>query len=1140
MAFRGENFGGVHRKDLRRRGEEQEPQDSIKKERRRERRGGKAIDVMETTPEYGGAYFTIPKEILERINTLEGGGWVYTPPPIIQGLKAAGFAVHVIEKGNEKKRGDKLKIFPPDGGEAQIYTTDEALVFLKKIVSNQYALKALHFLEKEAAAATSAPEIALLDKDIPTPSEEMSETPTEPVVEVEAQESVSSNEVVDSEAVNTDEEDIPVLTDVVEDADDGIPTLTDVVSEEELTTTTPPSTIEGEVVHNNTPVKNFELGDAGIEDAVILRETAKPNIGKERERGDVVIAQRNEVVAQSQKKEQEPALKQEGFFDARFASEFGVTKEIWEQIPGSEKLSVAQQKLVFENLREFNERDKTPYLSHVWEGAMKVIGYKKDMSPTLAALTQLVESAALYGPKVHEENGELLTDFVGLDIPRESRKEWKQAFDALNASAHRMSKTPASWQEDGIGTHSERESKMMSFVKNTFSPARKRYKEYQEIQASYDAQKKELSRILGEAKYEPGVIAAKLVDIDKNVHMLQFQQTSPDAVEVIKDIPDAGMWRKTGRFLCNHKDKLGYMGLGFLGRTALAGATGILAAPLTSAAIAGGRAWDKSAAEMRERDRAARMGTRDTSKEALNIVSAEMTIDIAGEKREVGATQKLQYLIDKYQSLSKTHDIEGPPSPEYVKKMNTLLESIRVRASYVEDKQRLNRINYGNKEERPVQMAKLYETLALAQMIAADNSDFPKIDEPIPDWRKDKNPKTLEERLASELSKTENSIQNKRRSRQVKEASRSALTAGAFAYAGGLLAREAQEMGLGEKLARLVHDSPADRYVLPAELSPFDQPLLTSEEIARAQGAAANFPYAEEAPMAAQHAPYTIKSGDTLTKILKEQMPEIQALDAGRAQNTAVTNILRGLSAEELQSVGIRSGNPDLIYAGDTINTDALHKIIESQSLMGEGALRAGGAAHVVQEGVGGKAPEALYTPKPLDSAPQSIETLKVVSVDAEGFGAPSKYAYIPGVPNPGEDSNLRTMVLNEATQNTERWMKMYPRAGAVDAIKAGVMEGHFKNLFKEQWSIIGEARVTDILSRGLRFPTENSERTLFEFKTLVETMEKPPMNVAPMPAENIKDYLERASMAYALKGEAIPEGNLLHTIEMYYQSPRR
>ncbi len=324
-----------------------------------------------------------------------------------------------------------------------------------------------------AAAATSAPEIALLDKDIPTPSEEMSETPTEPVVEVEAQESVSSNEVVDSEAVNTDEEDIPVLTDVVEDADDGIPTLTNVVSEEELTTTTPPSTIEGEVVHNNTPVKNFELGDAGIEDAVILRETAKPNIGKERERGDVVIAQRNEVVAQSQKKEQEPALKQEGFFDARFASEFGVTKEIWEQIPGSEKLSVAQQKLVFENLREFNERDKTPYLSHVWEGAMKVIGYKKDMSPTLAALTQLVESAALYGPKVHEENGELLTDFVGLDIPRESRKEWKQAFDALNASAHRMSKTPASWQEDGIGTHSERESKMMSFVKNTFSPARK-------------------------------------------------------------------------------------------------------------------------------------------------------------------------------------------------------------------------------------------------------------------------------------------------------------------------------------------------------------------------------------------------------------------------------------------------------------------------------------------------------------------------------------------------------------------------------------------------------------------------------------------------------------------------------------------
>ncbi|QQR64880.1 hypothetical protein IPH92_05005 [Candidatus Kaiserbacteria bacterium] len=188
---------------------------------------------------------------------------------------------------------------------------------------------------------------------------------------------------------------------------------------------------------------------------------------------------------------------------------------------------------------------------------------------------------------------------------------------------------------------------------------------------------------------------------------------------------------------------------------------------------------------MRERDRAARMGTRDTSDEALNIVSAEMSIDIGGEKREVGATQKLQKLIDEYQILVQVEETQQE-TPEYKKKMSTLVDRIKVRASYVEDKQRLNRISFGNKEERAVQMAKLYETLALAQMVVADRH-VPKMS-------------VLEDRLGKILFQKENTLQNKRRARQVKDASWNALRAGGFAAAGGLLAREIQELGLEEKV----------------------------------------------------------------------------------------------------------------------------------------------------------------------------------------------------------------------------------------------------------------------------------------------------------------------------------------------------
>lgn len=1027
-------------------------------------------------------FLDIPEASLNSIESLlKKHGYVNTPRPVLKVLRDAGFSIRKIKVGTLEKTGDLLQV---SKGEVfdQTMTTAELVSALQDARKEQKNRRTRS--QRNQSSISSETEVLHEDKtsSLLSPTRRRIPPDTEEVVESFEKKTrfPSSISAEDADIISEDKigtgyyNEVPVDDELLRTrAREASEIRTQILSEEEAShnpieehsvmqetqeipsepSSDTPAHEEGyaqepsqeyvfdpDIEVNGQKVNIEQYGN--FYPHTNREQTPVPELEKETPRdtpNGESRAERNVDTSPSREK----------FFDARFA-EFGISQEMWESIEGHDRLTPAQQKLVFENLRESSGQ---PFLKKVWEGIREKLGKEREEKDYLPMLTELVKGAVLYGPKVHEDEstGELFPDFVDVPIPRLRRMEFRKVIDTLNESAHLLAKTPASWREDGIGTHSENESKVMSFIKERLSPSRKRYNEYERIQSGYEQAKQELARELRESGYDATVIATKLVEIDSKVYGLQFQQTSPDAVEAIKDIPDASMWKTIGRSLCRPSN-LGYMALGAVGRTALAGALGIFAAPATSALIAGGRAWDRSAAEMRERDRAARMGKRDTSKEALNIVSAEMTITIGNEKREVGVTHKLQALIDEYQVLSQQEGERGE-TQEYKKEMNTLIDRIKVRAQYVEDKQRLNRISFGSKETHASQMAKLYETLAIAQMIVADRYTFSK--------------SALEEKLNNVLFQRENAIQNKRRLRQAKEVSWNALRAGAFAYAGGRLAEKAQELELGDRLAKMVRpESFRPTIQLEGGIDMLDQDVSSA--------------VIQQSREVIVPETYVIQRGDSLTKILKEQIPEIKSLGAGKAQENAIANILRSLSPEELRTIGIQSGDIQNIRAGDTIHLDLLQESIQSQKGVITSAVERFGTPESVSRG------EAMWVNNYYDETTDTPST---------GVG----------------------------TESTSKGYEVF------QTTKSRMLETHFtENVFGNEWGSIKTMNAMEFRDNLPKIPQNEYTKSI---KELMDTVAKPPMKVVPERGERMEAYLKRAYSAFIKYENVIPQGSTIRKI---------
>jgi hypothetical protein len=196
---------------------------------------------------------------------------------------------------------------------------------------------------------------------------------------------------------------------------------------------------------------------------------------------------------------------------------------------------------------------------------------------------------------------------------------------------------------------------------------------------------------------------------------------------------------------------------------------------VVAATLAGTRAWNKTAAEQRERDRKARMGTADTKDSALNIVSASEKIKTKDGDMDMGITAKLERLVAEYAKVP-----EDVASADRVR----FFERLKARTSYSEDKLRLNRIQFGDKKNFAVNQAKFFETLAQAKILLVEEDQRKKL------AKEKAKTSYVEFRLQRYMDYRESAINNRRHKEQAGRVVIASSLAGAASFAGILAAEE--------------------------------------------------------------------------------------------------------------------------------------------------------------------------------------------------------------------------------------------------------------------------------------------------------------------------------------------------------------
>jgi hypothetical protein len=806
----------------------------------------------------------------------------------------------------------------------------------------------------------------------------------------------------------------------------------------------------------------------------------------------------SDVKVKHETKTEEPV---DATFDSRFNKEFGITKEDLIGINGFENLSLSQQKLVFENLKEYAERGADGYRGAVWSGIKGAFGNKgegvprkgsKGMEAYGEVLKTLVYGAEKYGPKVHEENGELRPDFVGMQFDREHRKEQKEAVDNLNQAAHAFARVPAEWQNDGNGVHAN-EWKITSFFKEKVlkTESRMHYKEFEEKQRAFETMKQQFATELEATGVPRAEIIKKLIEIDGQVHNLRTLETNPEVAETLHGVRDESVWKKAGSMIAQGAI---YGGIGAVGRMATAHVLQFMGSPLVAASLAGTRSWNKVAAEQRERDRKARLGVVDGSDTALNIVQAAQEVEISGEKRDVGVTQKLHdsieevtELMSQIENAKEKSDVDA--TSYFQEKLDKKLESLKARVSYSYDKLKLNRIQFGDKENFAMNQARFFETLAQAQILIAEQEVDPS--------------ERTEERLQRYLSYREGAINDRRHHEQFKKVAIAASTAAAFSLAGALAVEEYKTGGVSEKLKEWFGRSSASfspaEGLLDAELG--NRNTTVPYEYTETSPSGANQSQGEIAPQSAREGlreTYSIKRGDTLIKIVQSELP-LKTPDGKPLSEGAVLRLLKELTPAELEKIGVEGGNIDRIYAGKNLNLEELNK-----------ALFAHAGGGVQTEDLG----DFKGAQHELDS-------------DALNKAAMIKEMEVT-MPDVGE--------MADEYPSGEAVMESPKPAEAVDLItekKAKILQDYFfkvNNLDRESavWKILKNEETADwfnkaySIPKGVGYDDESIKewKRLYPLRDVLDYFRQPPIEFKPYKGETVEKYTQRVFSEIARKGE--------------------
>lgn len=885
--------------------------------------------------------------------------------------------------------------------------------------------------------------------------------------------------------------------------------LTDEILDPEASTSAPEAAVapESDGVHESVP------GDATTTPE---SRPQKPSLLPERFRNGGAKAKPEESTTEKRSEARSAeAEKKPKFFDERFEKEFGISKENLESIEGFERLSAAQQKMIFENLSQItlgSVREEAARLAAVSKGERRkdaLNKYGKWLGSAVAAckdiyslksesktetqkevlskiktggfenhkelLTDMIAGMCANGPRIHENvKGELVADVVNIQeraTNRELRSDEWFAWEELNLNANELARTPASWRGRNLGIDEEGEWKITKLWKEKVlrSEDRAHEKVYAEAEAKFNTAKDRLAEVLrlkGQSEQE---IVEKLLEIDHRVSNLQEIQTDPSALKVLSSIEDAKLWKEAAKSLVKGPGL--YMALGFVGRTVGAGAMGVLAAPIIAGGVAAIRSWDRTEAEIREKDRAARMGVKDSGSGALNVVDATEQI------------RKLEHLMER----CRTATGEG---------QEKLIASLRERTQYLHDKQMLKRVNYGGQQERYRNITELSKTFSSALALLESQRIIGKA----ATARQEK----INTRLGGVLAAHESQIVLNRVVERDIDKLRSVNRAALFSIAGSFLAngflRGSQEFARSDGVGSEARVS---------EVSGIRNPGAgASSGLAEAGGTNPSMP---------ELAPYTIEKGDTLTDIVREKIPQFSEMKAGYAQENAIANILKSLTPEEAKRIGIAapdgSFNVDKITAGKTLNLEEFAKIVEDKkSFIERASARFGEAPFTLgKEDLGDFSGAA----NELDSDTLNKDhSIRESVIPTEPMPEPNSVPHpVAEMPNAAESGDRTPPPAPESVTNISE---------TVLEKKVAVVQKYFSEvvLGPGEWSAIEKLDANTLL----RNKVLAADMPLMEQKmsAVLQAFTQEPYKMGPQPKETVSQFLKRAFAEVVKRGDEV------------------
>ncbi len=587
--------------------------------------------------------------------------------------------------------------------------------------------------------------------------------------------------------------------------------------------------------------------------------------------------------------------------------EFNVSFEELEKISGFEKLSNGQRLLVAENLKQLTlgrvheeagekyEKDtaKARFLGRVWKGISKkyqIAKLEKSAAKNIIsggmeihkdALVHLIERAS-DGPDVEVlKEGKLEVLYAsGME---NLNPEQKESIESFNQIASKFSKMPEEWR---AGTASKKEQE-----------------KYKALRDQYEKTKADILEIKRDKSgYKEAALYVN--DIDSRVYGDQFLNTHPDVEKQLQNITDKSIWT---RAMANVATERGlYLAGGFITRTLTTSLLGLAGAPLAAAGMGGFIARKRAKEALVEHEKGARRGVEDRSKEAKNFVSVD------------SMREKLEKLSEK---------ISTEKDPE---KREKLLISLRARISYTQGKMEDGLINYGKGTERFASQYELISSLSSATVHAgAGRTGKSELGLRLDDFLQFKKQKISE---AQEKYVRDQMI-------------RGAVMGAGFAVAGYALRHFGEEwFGWGE----------TEQSVTKTENSKVDFTAEQNQTVIKTEKGI-NIPNSQSEVLPVnsltgieenirnlaseiQETPeYVVQQGDNIWKIIENKLEAhdiFRGLEEG--QRTYLINELKdkvsAMSPQELKEFGIGSGDPNVIYAGETLD---FSKIMNTESISG-------------------------------------------------------------------------------------------------------------------------------------------------------------------------------------------------------------